>query len=85
MLGELTTAQEQARVLLQEAQEDTDRSFAQGILASSDYAIDTTVNLAVVFNSLFKREGIELVDVHMAIDFQDYLESLGYEVRRKND
>ena len=83
MLGELTRAQEEAKSILAQTRGEEDKTFLQGAIGSATYADDITADMAVIFNSLFKREEISFVDVQMAVDFQDYLDSLGYEIRRK--
>jgi hypothetical protein len=84
LLGQLVHAQELAKTILEETTGGPDRTFLEGVIGTSPYPRGTTADMAVIFNSLFsKGEEITFADVRLAVDFQDYLDSLGYEVRRK--
>jgi hypothetical protein len=84
LLGQLVTAQERAKGILLETEGGVDRTFVEAAIGTSPFAREVTADVAVIFNSLFgKGEEISFGDVRLAVDFQDYLDSLGYEVRRK--
>ena len=87
MLGTLAIRQEDYRSIIRSLKELTDPTFTQAVTASEGMSEDQLVAIATVWFELTRSPLDKPVegDILWAQEFLDHLDTLGWQLKRKND